>query len=60
MLREELRGFAGLANADEVRRPVNEHRYDKTSTGSLARLIRDVPDLFGDVRQAMPKGRNFH
>ena len=26
----------------------------------LRALIRDVPDLFGDVRQAMPKGRNFH
>jgi error-prone DNA polymerase len=60
LLREEVQGFGGLAHADEVRRPVNEHRHDSRSTGSLARLIRDVPDLVGEVRQAMPKGRNFH
>ena len=60
LLREELKDFGGLAHADEIRRPVNEHRHEPTSTGSLARLIRDVPELAGDVRQAMPKGRNFH
>ncbi|WP_454748041.1 error-prone DNA polymerase [Ciceribacter selenitireducens] len=60
LLREDLKDFGGLAHADEIRRPVNEHRFDGKSTGALARLIRDVPDLVGDVRQAMPKGRNFH
>ena len=60
LLREELKDFGGLAHADEVRRPVNEQRHETKSTGSLARLIRDVPELAGDVRQVMPKGRNFH
>ncbi len=60
LLREDLKDFGGLANADEVRRPVNEQRHDGKSTGLLARLIRDVPDLAGDVRQTLPKGRNFH
>ena len=60
LLREDLKDFGGLANADEVRRPVNEQCHDGKATGLLARLIRDVPDLVGDMRQTLPKGRNFH
>ena len=59
-LERDLRDFGGLANADEVRRPVIEQRHDKRSTSALKHLVEDVPALAGEVHKAMPKGRNFH
>ncbi len=66
-LSENAIGMDGLANADEVRRPVMETRAKTRAGSKLARLISEVPALSGDyaklVRQAgavMPKGRNFH
>jgi len=67
ILEDEARQFGGLANADEVRRPVMEQR-NKTKPGSpLAQLVKDVPALQRDYRgmvreiqSVMPKGRNFH
>ncbi|WP_246272837.1 error-prone DNA polymerase [Oricola thermophila] len=54
-------GDAGLANADEVRRPVIEIRDTLKSRSRLARLLRDAPQLRGEApAKAMPKGRNFH
>ncbi|GEO85816.1 MULTISPECIES: error-prone DNA polymerase [Alphaproteobacteria] len=60
LLREALKDFSGLANAGEAHCPLNERRDDGKSSGSLAQLIRDAPDLAGEVGQVMPKGRNFH
>jgi DNA-directed DNA polymerase III PolC len=67
LLEEDIRQFGGLANADEVRRPVMEQRQ-KTKPGSaLGQLMHDVPALQRDYRgmvreiqSVMPKGRNFH
>jgi len=62
-------GNAGLANADEVRRPVIEIREKLKPRSRLARLLKEAPQLRGDYEQlkrteasakAMPKGRNFH
>ncbi|MEM8787091.1 MAG: error-prone DNA polymerase [Pseudomonadota bacterium] len=58
----------GLANADEVRRPADDHRQ-KRPTSALARLLATAPELRGDAAtiaaaraagRALPKGRNFH
>ncbi|WP_349358611.1 error-prone DNA polymerase [Stappia sp.] len=59
---------AGLARADEVRRPVPEHRHKIAPGAKLVRLVREVPEVASDlsapaaraVRAALPKGRNFH
>jgi len=65
-------GVAGMANADEVRRPVVEQRARVKPRSRLARLIVDTPELRrelrqdmerlakpGEIRKALPKGRNF-
>ncbi|OCW58339.1 error-prone DNA polymerase [Hoeflea olei] len=63
--------MGGLANADEVRRPVAEDSRlrERRSSAGIARLIRDAPDLRADFEElarvraagrALPKGRNFH
>jgi len=62
-------GDAGLANADEVRRPVIEIREKLRPRSRLAQLLKDAPQLRGDYEtlkhdestaRAMPRGRNFH
>jgi len=62
-------GNAGLANADEVRRPVIEIREKLKPRSRLAQLLKEAPQLRSDYEQlkrteasakAMPKGRNFH
>ncbi len=59
----------GLANADEVQRPVEEQRLRTKPASALARLLQAAPELRGDAetisraraaRTALPKGRNFH
>ncbi|MCY0149689.1 error-prone DNA polymerase [Hoeflea sp. G2-23] len=62
--------MGGLANADEVRRPIDDTRgRDRKPAARLIKLIRDAPELRGDYEQlasvraagsALPKGRNFH
>lgn len=62
--------MGGLANADEVRRPIEDTRSrDRKPAARIARLIRDAPELRQDYEQlssaraasrALPKGRNFH
>ncbi len=60
-------GMGGLANADEVRRPVMESRARGKLKGSMSRLLADAPELRHDFERiakgagkVMPKGRNFH
>ncbi|WP_112324119.1 error-prone DNA polymerase [Oceanibium sediminis] len=60
-------GNGALANADEVRRPVDDQRMKPKPGGSLARLLAEVPELRQDLNakaahagSALPKGRNFH
>lgn len=58
-----------LANADEVRRPVEDIRQKIKPASRLQRLLRDAPELKTDyvklaaqkeVLTILPKGRNFH
>lgn len=58
-----------LANADEVRRPVEDIRQKIKPASRLLRLLKEAPELRNDyariIRQkhtriALPKGRNFH
>jgi len=56
-----------LANADEVRRPVQESRLKPRSGSVAARLFDEMPELKDELRrqaektsQVMPGGRNFH
>ncbi len=49
-----------LARADEVKRPVEEQRLKKNSASQAKALFREMPELVADIRQVMPKGRNFH
>lgn len=58
-----------LANADEVKRPVEDIRQKIKPASRLQRLLRDAPELKTDymklaaqrqVRTVLPKGRNFH
>lgn len=58
---------AGLAHADEVRRPVIELSEKIKPASRLAQLVREVPELRQDVARlkpeklkALPGGRNFH
>ncbi|MTI18327.1 error-prone DNA polymerase [Rhodobacteraceae bacterium RKSG542] len=58
---------AGLANADEVRRPVVELGEKIEPGRGLVNLAQDVPAVANDyarlaqqTRLALPKGRNFH
>ena len=62
-------GDAGLANADEVRRPVIEIRERTKPRSRLVQLLKDAPQLKTDHERlqrleasakVMPKGRNFH
>ncbi|MDI7863088.1 error-prone DNA polymerase [Rhizobiaceae bacterium n13] len=59
ILERDRKDFGGLANADEVRRPVAEQRLSHKATGPLRILAGDIPVSDG-VRKVMPKGRNFH
>ena len=63
--------MGGLANADEVRRPIQEDNRlrDRKPAARIVRLIRDAPELRTDFEglasaraasRALPKGRNFH
>jgi error-prone DNA polymerase len=52
---------------DEVAHPVVEIRAKIAATSALTRLVREVPEVAGDMEEmarrasrAMPKGRNFH
>jgi len=65
-LSEEASRLGGLANADEVRRPVSDGRDRLDKRSQLLRLIREVPGLREDYEQlarkaerVMPGGRNF-
>ena len=58
-----------LANADEVRRPVEDIRQKIKPRSRLQRLLKDAPELKQDyaeiaakrhLRASLPKGRNFH
>ena len=59
-------GPHGLARADEVRRPVDEHRQKVKSSSRMTRLLAAEPELVEELRAAgsaakvLPKGRNFH
>jgi len=62
--------MGGLANADEVRRPIDDMRgRDRKPAARIIKLIRDAPELRQDYEElatvrsagrALPKGRNFH
>ena len=58
-LAEETDSVQALANCDEVRRPIPEHRLSPAAVAALQRAERDYADAPA-VRAAMPKGRNFH
>ena len=62
-------GTGALANADEVRRPVEDQRAKVKPGTVLARLIAEAPEVRQDLdrlarekaaRRALPEGRNFH
>ncbi|WP_193174373.1 error-prone DNA polymerase [Oricola nitratireducens] len=62
-------GDGGLANADEVRRPVIEIREKLKPRSRLAQLLKEAPQLRTDYEtlkrseasaRVLPKGRNFH
>ena len=66
-LSEEAAIMGGLANADEVRRPVVEQRARIKPASRAAQLMKEVPGLKEDYARlakaadaVMPKGRNFH
>ncbi|WP_339762903.1 error-prone DNA polymerase [uncultured Hoeflea sp.] len=61
--------MGGLANADEVRRPIEDMRPRTKPAARIIKLIRDAPELRQDYEElataraasrALPKGRNFH
>jgi error-prone DNA polymerase len=59
--------IGGLANADEVRRPVQELRTRGKTKTALRELLKDEPALRHDYQRlarnagrALPRGRNFH
>jgi DNA polymerase III alpha subunit len=61
--------MGGLANADEVRRPIEDMRPRTKPAARIIRLIREAPELRRDYEElatarsagrALPKGRNFH
>jgi error-prone DNA polymerase len=65
-LSEDASRIGGLANADEVRRPVAESRERADRRSRIARLVREMPELRADYEalarnagKVMPKGRNF-
>ena len=62
-----IKNMGGLANGDEVKRPVQELTMSKRPGSRLTRLLKDTPDLRKDYQRlaratdkVMPKGRNFH
>ena len=57
LLKADLRDFGGLANADEVRRPVIEQRVRPRSVSPAPQA--PAPPL-AEIARLMPKGRNFH
>jgi error-prone DNA polymerase len=60
-LAEETGSIQALANCDEVRRPIPEHRLSPAAVAALQRAEREFADApAATVRAAMPKGRNFH
>ncbi|MCC2098377.1 MAG: error-prone DNA polymerase, partial [Hyphomicrobiales bacterium] len=66
-LSEESLLIESLANADEVRRPIEDMRAKVKPASRLGRLLKEEPELAGDLatlsrqaRSVMPKGRNFH
>jgi DNA polymerase III alpha subunit len=61
-LAEETGSVQALANCDEVRRPIPEHRLSPAAVAALRRADeRAYADAPGAAaRAAMPKGRNFH
>ncbi|MCP4182030.1 MAG: error-prone DNA polymerase [Hyphomicrobiales bacterium] len=59
--------LGGIANADEVKQPVQEVNNRNLPGSRLRRLLKDVPDLRKDYQKlarntdkVMPRGRNFH
>ncbi len=70
LLQQDDNGLAdigGLANADEVKRPVMELRLRGQSAARLRKLLKQEPELGADYEQmirtaqkVLPKGRNFH
>ncbi len=59
--------IGGIANADEMRRPVMESRARGKLKAGVKRLLADSPELRHDFERiaktagkVMPKGRNFH
>ena len=67
LLSEESFGPNALARADEVRRPVDEHRQKVKPNSRMTRLLAAEPELAAELREmyaatasVMPKGRNFH
>jgi len=66
-LSEDGRGLDTLANADEVKHPVAEHRARPKHNAAAIALLKEMPELRQDLRQqaeqamkVMPSGRNFH
>ena len=68
-LHESDASIESLANADEVRRPVEDIRQKIKPASRLRQLLRDAPELRMDyakiagqkeIRNILPKGRNFH
>ena len=68
-LHETTQAIESLANADEVRRPVEDIRQKIKPASRLKRLLNDAPELRSDyaemlarknARRMLPKGRNFH
>lgn len=65
-LSERTIGQAGLANADEVRRPVDDIKTKVSRRAGIRPIIAEEPQAADDLREiarasarAMPKGRNF-
>lgn len=68
-LHDSATAIESLANADEVRRPVEDIRQKIKPASCLHRLLQDAPELKTDytklavqrqTRTSLPKGRNFH
>ncbi len=59
-------GPGALANADEVRRPAEDHRQKAYATSALADLLAKAPQIHSTTAEkrltqsALPRGRNFH
>ena len=69
ILHQSDRLIESLANADEVRRPVEDVRHILKARSRTRKLLREAPKLKHEyvhrepdrnIRQVLPKGRNFH